>query len=100
MAKRTKGYRTPAECPVCGAAIPPKSLACPECGADERSGWNEDQTSYDALDLPDDSFDYHEFLENEGLGPRTKPEGLPTIWKIVAGVCLVFFILLIFRGYL
>ncbi len=44
---------SPENCANCGAAIPPKARACPECGADERTGWAE-QSIYDGLDLPDD----------------------------------------------
>lgn len=39
-------------CPNCGAAVPLKAKACPECGSDENTGWSED-TMYDALDLPE-----------------------------------------------
>lgn len=42
----------PEECAQCGAEIPPRALACPECGADERTGWRE-TSIYDGLDLPD-----------------------------------------------
>ena len=42
----------PTECPVCGEAVPRTALACPGCGADERSGWNEEAARYDGLDLP------------------------------------------------
>lgn len=37
--------------------MPPKAKACPHCGADERSGWDEDSARYDGLDLPDSAFD-------------------------------------------
>ncbi|MBK9990817.1 MAG: zinc ribbon domain-containing protein [Verrucomicrobia bacterium] len=43
----------PEHCANCGAAIPPSARACPECGADERTGWAE-QDIYDGLDLPED----------------------------------------------
>lgn len=42
----------PAECANCGADIPRNARACPECGADERTGWRE-SSIYDGLDLPD-----------------------------------------------
>ena len=45
--------KTPEECPVCGEDVPRGALACPECGADERSGWREDAVA-DGLDLPDE----------------------------------------------
>ncbi len=38
-------------CPNCGSEVPVKSLSCPECGSDEKTGWSED-TMYDGLDLP------------------------------------------------
>ena len=47
----------PTECPVCGESVPRDAKACPGCGADERSGWDEDATRYDGLDLPDEAFD-------------------------------------------
>ncbi len=47
---------SPSECPVCGADVPRGAKACPGCGADERSGWNEDATRYDGLDLPEEAF--------------------------------------------
>ncbi len=46
----------PAECAQCGAAIPPRALACPDCGADERTGWRESAPD-DGLDLPDHAYD-------------------------------------------
>lgn len=45
--------RAPSTCAQCGADIPPKARACPECGADERTGWDE-QSVYDGLDLPEE----------------------------------------------
>jgi len=45
----------PPECANCGASIPPRAQACPECGADEHTGWRE-QSLYDGLDLPADAF--------------------------------------------
>ena len=51
------GFSPPGICPVCGASVPRDARACPGCGADERSGWDEDATRYDGLDLPDEAFD-------------------------------------------
>ena len=41
-------------CANCGAALPRNARACPECGADERTGWAESDI-YDGIDLPADS---------------------------------------------
>lgn len=49
----------PDECANCGAEIPRNARACPECGADERTGWRE-TSIYDGLDLPDDDEDTSE----------------------------------------
>jgi hypothetical protein len=76
----------PEICPVCGEAVPPRSLACPECGADHNSGWRLD--SADGLDLPEDDFDYDEFVRRE-FSLEIKPSGLKTIWWITAIVLLL-----------
>ena len=45
--------------------FPPVAVACPECGADHNSGWRENAEAYDALDLPDEDFNYDEFVKQE-----------------------------------
>ena len=67
------GFSPPDICPVCGEVVPPKARACPGCGADERAGWDEDAQVYDALDLPDPSYDRGKFLEEEFGTPRRRP---------------------------
>jgi hypothetical protein len=37
--------------------VPRGARVCPNCGADDRSGWNEDATRYDGLDLPEETFE-------------------------------------------
>ena len=46
----------PDECANCGTEIPRGAKACPECGADERTGWR-DESVYDGLDLPPSAFE-------------------------------------------
>jgi predicted nucleic acid-binding Zn ribbon protein len=68
------------ECANCGAAIPRHARACPECGADERSGWR-DASVYDGLDLPDSAYDDP---------PQARPRfGLPWYWIVTAIVMIV-----------
>ena len=71
--------KPPAVCPVCDEDVPPKAKACPECGADERSGWKEDALLYDGLDLPD------EYSDDE---VRSNPNELAVIWRIAAFLAL------------
>ncbi len=81
--------RTPAECPVCGADVPPRSRSCPSCGADERTGWDEDATRYDGLDLPDSAFD-----SDASAARRRRPRrhGIHPFWWIVGVGLLVLLI--------
>ena len=78
----TSKLRPPKVCPVCGEDVPRSALACPECGADHTSGWREDAETYDAAGLPDEDFNYEEFVKQEfesSHGPATK-----TVWWITA----------------
>ena len=97
MTKKKQRLNSPTVCPVCGEDVPRGSLACPECGADDRSGWREDAESYDATDLPARDFNYDEFVRNEfGSGP--KPVGIRMVWWIAAIVLLVAFALVYVLG--
>ena len=68
-------------CGVCGAEVPDKALACPDCGADERTGLYGDEDKTTELGLPsqDEDFSYDEFMRRE-FGKSTQPHGLPWIW--------------------
>ncbi len=92
MAYLNSRPRTPKVCPVCGEDVPPRALACPECGADHNSGWKAD-TDLDGLDLPDEDFDYDEFVKNE-FSTQVKPSGIKPIWWITGIVLLLALIAL------
>lgn len=80
-------------CPVCGERVAPKALACRHCGADHATGWNEDATATDGLDLPDDgAFDYDDFVTREFGDGRRAPTGISRVWWIVAVVLLLAFL--------
>ncbi len=85
----------PSVCPVCGNDVPKKALACPDCGADHNSGWREEADHYDGLDLPDEDFDYDQFVRKEfGTVSPLKPEGMKTIWWVTAIVVIVVTVVL------
>ena len=85
----------PDVCPVCGEEVPSRALACPECGADHNSGWRRDADAYDAVDLPDEDFNYDQFIR-EKFGQTPKPPGIKTFWWIAAIVLIIVFIIIYF----
>ena len=82
------GLPPPDECANCGAGIPRKARSCPECGADERSGWR-DSSIYDGLDLPAAAWDD----DSRAPRPARLRRSLPWYWLLAAGLALVFFVL-------
>jgi uncharacterized membrane protein YvbJ len=80
--------RAPEVCPNCGADVPQNAKSCPECGSDESTGWSED-THVDGLDLPEENFDYDEFVDREFGKKKPIPHGIKPIWWIVAIVLLL-----------
>ena len=68
-------------CPHCGAEVSHKARACPECGADDETGWAEDADKWRA-DIPtgyggDDDFDYDEYVRREFGADEGRILGLP-----------------------
>jgi hypothetical protein len=77
----------PFDCPICGNRVPAKAKACPSCGACDKTGWNEEATAADGLDLPDDDFDYEKFTRDE-FTPRKGWQMKLVYW--IAAVVLLF----------
>ncbi|MEO6184162.1 MAG: zinc ribbon domain-containing protein [Verrucomicrobiota bacterium] len=84
-------------CPNCGADLPKKARACPECGSDEKTGWSE-EAYVGGLDLPDEEFNYNEFVDREfGGGKKIIPRGMHWFWWAVAVAVVGALIFLWFR---
>jgi hypothetical protein len=76
--------------------VPGNAKACPECGSDENTGWSEPaQASH--LGLPDENFDYGEFLKEEFDSGRAKPRGIHWVWWLTALLLVVLFLFFWFR---
>lgn len=88
----------PESCPHCGAEIPEKAKACPECGSCEETGWSE-AAAADSLGLPDPQFDYDEFVQREfggKEGARRRPVRL--LWWFTAVAVLLAILTWALRG--
>lgn len=88
----------PSFCPACGAEVPEKALACPECGADHTTGWNQETTAYDGIDLPDTEFDYDAYLKREFSASASTPASNKKVWTAVVILVIFGIILLLFLG--
>jgi hypothetical protein len=85
---------TPEICPNCGADVPPNAKACPECGSCEETGWSESAAT-DGLGLPDEEFDYDDFVAREfGEGKPKQRSGF-RLWLIVGVLLLAAFLILL-----
>jgi hypothetical protein len=77
----------PEICPNCGALVPERAKACPGCGADEDTGWS-DRATAQRLGLPDDEFNYDEFVKEEfgdqSRDRKIRPHGVNWFWWLVA----------------
>ncbi|MBE2180544.1 MAG: hypothetical protein IAE97_08745 [Chthoniobacterales bacterium] len=85
----------PEVCPVCGEDVPRNASACPECGADHLSGWREDADTTGGLGLPDEEFNYEDFVERE-FGGGVKPPGIGWVWWAAAVAALLAFVAMMF----
>ena len=77
--------------------MPADARACPECGADERAGWDEDAALHDGLDLPAAAFEEEEGREPRGQNDPVTVNGIRRFWWMVGVVLLLAVGYLIFR---
>lgn len=87
----------PEICPNCGAEVPPRAKSCPACGSDEQTGWSE-KAETEGLDLPDQEFDYNDFVQREfGTNKTPVPRGVHWFWWVVGIGVLAAFAYLLFH---
>jgi hypothetical protein len=70
--------------------VPPKARSCPHCGADERSGWNEEDARYDGLDLPDSAFEDEDAAPASRRAPGRRSGPHPFWWMVALVLVLLF----------
>ena len=77
-------------CPGCGVEVKVGSPGCPKCN--NLDPWEiEENGAHDGLDLPDDDFDYDEFVEKE-FSDRLPKRGKALFWWITAVILLIAFL--------
>ncbi len=86
---------TPESCPNCGAEVPSGATACPACGSSAETGWSE-LAAADRLGLPDESFNYEEFIESEFGAQPSKPPKAKRFWRGVALVIVAVMVIGLF----
>jgi uncharacterized membrane protein YvbJ len=86
---------SPNTCPHCGADVPPNAKACPECGSDDTTGWSDEARTAD-LGLPDEEFNYDEYVKRE-FGSEKKPPGISWLWWSVAVGMIILLLFLFLR---
>ena len=75
-------------CPNCGADVAAGAQACPECGSCDRTGWGE-EAHYGGGDLPEEEFDYDDFIQRE-FGEGGRPRGaLSWFWLAVSALLAI-----------
>jgi hypothetical protein len=81
-------------------------VACSDCGSCAKSGWDLGSATYDGLDLPEEDFDYDDFIAREfgtssssgSRGKRKARRGqLHPLWRWVALLLLLAFLLAALR---
>ena len=80
--------------------MPRNAPACPQCGSDYNTGWS-DRATMQRLGLPDDEFDYDEFVKEEfGTGKtadRLRPRGISWLWWATAILLVVLLLAWLIR---
>ncbi len=85
-----KDPEPPDECANCGARIPRGAKACPECGADEKTGWRE-TSIYDGLELPETAYeDANTQMPRNGQTPRIN--GIAWYWWLIGLILIVLLV--------
>ena len=89
-------FKPPGQCPVCGEWVPRGAVACDQCGSCAKSGWNDEDQTYEGLDLPDEDFDYEDFTANEFGGKDANLRLTRQLWWWVAIILILVFLLAYF----
>jgi hypothetical protein len=71
--------------------VPRHAEACPNCGSDDSTGWS-DSAHASSLGIPDEKFDYDDFLKAEFGSHSPKPRGIHWLWWLTALILVILFL--------
>jgi len=82
-------------CPHCGAALPVRALACPDCGSDESTGWAPEEKIHEAAWADSDDENYRDVIRSLPGGGRATAGKSPRdiVLAILVVIALAAFIL-------
>ena len=86
----------PAECANCGATVPKNARACPECGADEQTGWRE-TSLYDGIDLPPEAWREDDDRAMKSRRVPLRVNGIAWYWWCIAAVLAALLVIMFLR---
>jgi len=84
-------------CPICGADVPRRAKACPECGACEKSGWSENR-HYDGWDLPGEGYGGDSSYGPRRLGGPSRQTLVQRLWFVIAIIIVIAMAWMTLRG--
>lgn len=80
-------------CPNCHTEVPMDAKSCPECGADDETGWKEGAAHTGVLGEVEDDFDYEDFIQRDMGNKPAKKNG--TALFVAFGAVLLAVVLLL-----
>ena len=103
MLKSVAQYlNSPFECGVCGLKVAANTVACPSCGADDKTGLREDTTDVNTAEelgiFDEESYDYDDVIARE-LGMDSsgrKVREIHSVWWVTAIVLLLVLLITAF----
>lgn len=79
-------------CPHCGAPVPPRAPACPDCGSDADTGWASEEDLDEAAWSAFDDDDYADVIRGLPGAEPERPDLRRIVLAIVALVTLLAFV--------
>jgi hypothetical protein len=84
-------------CPNCHTEVSIHAKSCPECGADDETGWKEGAEHAGVLGEVEDDFDYDDFVARD-MGKKAPSKGKQAVFIAIGAALLAGLLLLRWLG--